>query len=104
MTQPNGAERAGIQEVLFDILKRHKEKTLSDTRGRSALSAFITSYAPDEFFTEDTLAQFEVFLDITLQLNARSHLVYDPEIAIRVSLMSDVALGSADALASAIAT
>lgn len=104
MTHPDGAERAGIQEVLFDILKRHKEKALSDPRGRGALSAFITSYAPDEFFTEDTLAQFEVFLDITLQLNARSPLVYDPEISIRVSLMSGVALGSAAALTSTIAT
>lgn len=102
MTQPDDAERAGIQEVLFDILTRHKEKTLSDPRGRSALSAFISSYAPDDFFTEDTLARFEVFLDITLQLSARSNLVKDVEIATRVDLMSDVALGNTDALASAI--
>lgn len=104
MTHPDGAERAGIQDVLFDILKRHKEKTLSDPRGRSALSAFISSYAPDDFFTDDTLARFEVYLDITLQLSARSNFANDPEVVRRVDLLTDVALGSADALTLAIAT
>lgn len=89
-----------MEDVILDILARHKDGSLTDPRGRSALNAFITSLAPDDFFSESALNDFQVYLDITLQLSKRSRLAADPVIAERIHVITALAAGDEAALAS----
>ncbi len=98
MTTIAAAERSGVLDVILDVLARHKDGGLTDIRARGAITAFITSLAPDDLFSEALLVDFEVFVDITLQLNKVSQ--QSSDVSGRVGKIADVGLGDARALAS----
>lgn len=87
-------------EVIYDILNKHKDGVLNDPRGRRALSAFVTSLAPDAFLTEDDEAALDVYLDITLQLSKRAASNDTGEVDARVGVIKAIAEGRTDALKS----
>ncbi len=99
MTTITAAERNGVKDVILDVLARHKGGGLTDVRARSAIVAFITSLAPDDFFSEETLSDFEVYIDITLQLNRVSPHEGDPDVTSRLDEIANVGFGSTETLA-----
>ncbi|WP_040309151.1 hypothetical protein [Asticcacaulis biprosthecium] len=98
MTIVDNAERAGMRAVISDILVRHRDGAMTDPRGRAAVAAFVTSYAPDDYLSEADLSDLDVYLDITLQMNKLSHMAQDPRVMGRVETIIQVALGDEEVL------
>ncbi|ESQ74148.1 hypothetical protein [Asticcacaulis sp. AC402] len=98
MTIVDNTERAGMRAVISDILVRHRDGAVTDPRGRAAMAAFVTSYAPDDYLSDDALTDLDVYLDITLLMNRLSHLAQDPGVMGRVETIIQVALGNEEAL------
>lgn len=87
-------------EIIFDILAKHRDGVLTDPRGRRALSAFVTSLAPDAFLSESDETALDIYLDITLQISKRAAANSEAEVSERVGVITAVAEGRADALKS----
>jgi hypothetical protein len=98
MTTVDAAEREGMRAVISDILMRHRDGAVTDPRGRAAVAAFVTSYAPDDYLSEDALTDLDVYLDITLQMNKLSRFELDPRVMGRVETIIQVALGDIEVL------
>lgn len=86
-------ERASIRAIIDDIMARHRAGALTDPRGRSAVSAFVTSYAPLDYLNESDATALNIYVDVTLQMNKLSRQVGDPRVVDRVSAIIQVALG-----------
>ncbi len=91
-------ERAAMRDIVTSILLRHRDGALADPRARSAIAAFVTSYAPEDAFDEASLMDFDVYLDITLQLSKRAPTATDGGVAERVENILQIALGDSNAL------
>ncbi|ESQ87218.1 hypothetical protein ABAC460_20830 [Asticcacaulis sp. AC460] len=98
MTIVDNTERAGMRAIISDILVRHRDGTMTDPRGRAAVAAFVTSYAPDDYLSDDDLMDLDVYLDITLQMNKLSRVAQDPQVMGRVETIIQVALGDQEIL------
>jgi len=90
-------ERASIRAIIDDIMVRHRAGALTDPRGRGAVSAFVTSYAPLGYLNESDATALNIYVDVTLQMNKLSQ-VEDPRILGRVTTIIQVALGDEDVL------
>lgn len=90
-------ERASIRAIIDDIMVRHRAGALTDPRGRGAVSAFVTSYAPLGYLNESDATALNIYVDVTLQMNKLSQ-VEDPRVLGRVTTIIQVALGDEDVL------
>lgn len=86
-------ERASIRAIIDDIMMRHRAGALTDPRGRSALAAFVTSYAPPGYLNESDATALNIYVDVTLQINKLSRQTEDARVPGRVTTIIQIALG-----------
>lgn len=91
-------ERASIKGIIDDIMFRHRAGSLTDPRGRGAVAAFVTSYAPLDYLNESDATALNIYVDVTLQMNKLSRQTEDPCVVHRVNTIIQVALGDEDVL------
>ena len=96
-TVPDDLQRSDIDDVVNDILVRHRDRSLTDISARRALAAYVTSLVPDDFLSEEDVSGFDVYLDITLQISKRAISLDDAAIAERTGIISGIALGDVKA-------
>lgn len=90
-------QRSDIDDVINDILVRHRDRSLTDISARRAMAAYVTSLIPDDFLSDADLSSFDVYLDITLQISKRATSLNDATITERTGVISGIALGDAKA-------
>ena len=98
MIRVDTSERAEMHGIISDIMARHRDGALSDPRGRSAVAAFVTSYAPIGYLNDTDETALNVYVDITLQMNKVARAANDAEVLDRVEALLQIALGDKAAL------
>ncbi len=89
--------REDVIHTIDDVLARHRDGNLTDLSARRALAAFITSLAPDDFMSDDALSDFDVYLDITLQISKRATSSGDTRTADRAGVIAAIGMGERNA-------
>lgn len=84
-------------DIIRDILARHRNGQLSVVRAKGALTAFVTSLAPDDFLIDDDIIALDIYLDITLEVSKRADAGEDQVVEDRVLLIKHVATGDDEA-------
>lgn len=84
-------------DIIRDILARHRSGQLGVVRARSALTAFVTSLAPDGFITGDDMTALDVYLDITLEVSKHADAAQDQVVEDRVLTIQQIANGDVEA-------
>ncbi len=97
----NLAETSHILEVINDVFARHRDGTLSDFASRQTLSAFVKSYPAGDLLSPGDAADFDAYLDLSLQISQRATSSYDAETAACARIVMGIAVGQAAALGTA---
>ena len=92
------AETSHILEVIHDVFARHRDGTLSDVASRQTLSAFVKSYPAGGLLSPDDAADFDAYLDLSLQISQRATSSYDAAMAVCARTVMEVAVGHTPAL------
>ncbi len=90
---PSLTETAHILQVINDVFARHRDGTLSDFASRQALSSFIRSYPDGNRLGPADAADFDAYLDLSLQISQRATTSFDTETAVCARTMMGVAAG-----------
>ncbi len=85
-------------DVIEGILSRYRSGSMTDTRARRALCAYLTSLAPEGYLNDQDRDSLEVYLDISLQALKRPASSSDADGMVRLAVMRGIGEGTQIAL------